>query len=71
MWCGAGFGPVPRAAYPLPKRAPGWLGHWWLGGIRCYDRGDGGADIYRFYHELFDIYPDTMNPSMFTYYLEV
>lgn len=25
----------------------GWNGHWWMGGARCYDRGDMALDLFR------------------------
>ncbi|CAG9568742.1 unnamed protein product [Danaus chrysippus] len=47
----------------------GWVGHWWMGGLRCYDRGDSATDIFRFYHEVFQVKPTTQ--TYLTYYLEI
>ncbi|KAL0811080.1 hypothetical protein ABMA28_010351 [Loxostege sticticalis] len=47
----------------------GWLGHWWMGGLRCYDRGEAADDMFRFYHEIFQVKPTTM--TYMSYYLEV
>ncbi|XP_049881378.1 uncharacterized protein LOC126377601 [Pectinophora gossypiella] len=47
----------------------GWVGHWWMGGARCRDRGEMADDIFKFYHEIFQIKPSTK--TYFTYYIEV
>ncbi|CAH2058408.1 unnamed protein product, partial [Iphiclides podalirius] len=65
------FGYIMPRAFTFPKRIRGWVGRWWLGGVRCYDRGDAAADIYRFYHEIFEIHPDTTSGAQLTYYLEI
>ncbi|XP_072946526.1 prostasin-like [Epargyreus clarus] len=59
---------MPRTSlYDLIGHA--WVGHWWMGGLRCYDRGESADDIFRFYHEIFVIKPETH--TFLTYYLEV
>ena len=59
---------MPRASiYDLI--AHGWVGHWWMGGLRCYDRGEAADDIFKFYHEIFQMKPIT--ETFATYYLEV
>ncbi|XP_045455195.1 uncharacterized protein LOC123664749 [Melitaea cinxia] len=46
-----------------------WNGHWWMGGLRCYDRGESADDIFIFYHEVFQVKPVTF--TYLTYYLEI
>ncbi|CAH4029686.1 unnamed protein product [Pieris brassicae] len=46
-----------------------WVGHWWMGGLRCYDRGEAADDMFRFYHEVFQVKPTTT--TYLTYYLEI
>uniref|UniRef100_A0A2H1WD84 SFRICE_013073 n=1 Tax=Spodoptera frugiperda TaxID=7108 RepID=A0A2H1WD84_SPOFR len=59
---------MPRASiYDLI--AHGWVGHWWMGGLRCYDRGEAAEDLFKFYHEIFQIKPVT--ETFLTYYLEI
>ncbi|KAL4713771.1 hypothetical protein ACJJTC_004302 [Scirpophaga incertulas] len=58
---------MPRASI-YDTLGHGWLGHWWMGGLRCYDRGDSANDIFRFYHEIFSVNPNTL--TYMSYYLE-
>ncbi|XP_069356036.1 uncharacterized protein [Maniola hyperantus] len=59
---------MPRAsAYDLVGHA--WVGHWWMGGLRCYDRGEAAEDMFRFYHEVFSVKP--VGTTYLTYYLEI
>ncbi|CAH0714813.1 unnamed protein product, partial [Brenthis ino] len=46
-----------------------WVGHWWEGGLRCSDRGEAADDMFRFYHEVFQVKPVTF--TTLTYYLEI
>ncbi|XP_045507102.1 uncharacterized protein LOC123703217 [Colias croceus] len=46
-----------------------WVGHWWMGGLRCYDRGDSADDLFRFYHEVFQVKPSSY--TYLNYYLEI
>lgn len=48
-----------------------WLGHWYMGGIRCFDRGAAADDMFRFYHEIFSINANTEGYNFITYGLEV
>ncbi|CAG4995471.1 unnamed protein product [Parnassius apollo] len=64
------FGYIMPRAVMLERTSKTWLGHWWMGGIRCYDRGDAAQDMYRFYHEIFQIYPDATS-SHIIFYLEI
>ncbi|CAK1589847.1 unnamed protein product [Parnassius mnemosyne] len=65
------FGYIMPRAIAMERHAKTWVGHWWMGGIRCYDRGDSAAGLFRFYHEIFQIYPDTTNPVFLSYFLEL
>ncbi|KAF9409969.1 hypothetical protein HW555_010808 [Spodoptera exigua] len=47
---------MPRASI-YDFIAHGWVGHWWMGGLRCYDRGEAAEDLFKFYHEIFQINP--------------
>ncbi|KAH9633755.1 hypothetical protein HF086_011054 [Spodoptera exigua] len=58
---------MPRASI-YDFIAHGWVGHWWMGGLRCYDRGEAAEDLFKFYHEIFQINPVT--ETFLTYYLE-
>ncbi|KAM3958013.1 uncharacterized protein ACR2FA_007964 [Aphomia sociella] len=59
---------MPRASiYDLVGH--GWQGHWWMGGLRCYDRGEAAEDMFKFYHEIFQVKPTTL--TYLSYYLEV
>ncbi|XP_050668980.1 uncharacterized protein LOC126968166 [Leptidea sinapis] len=59
---------MPRASvYDLIAHA--WVGHWWMGGLRCYDRGESADDIFRFYHEIFSVKPSSL--TYLNYYLEI
>lgn len=64
---------MPRAKKPRvnPWDVVGhaWVGHWWMGGIRCYDRGEAAEDLFKFYHESFQIKP--IDRTNFRYELEV
>ncbi|CAB3224788.1 unnamed protein product [Arctia plantaginis] len=44
-----------------------WLGHWDMGGIRCFDRGHAADDMFKFYHEIFNINVDTKGLNFITY----
>nr|XP_053620249.1 uncharacterized protein LOC128680834 [Plodia interpunctella] len=46
-----------------------WNGHWWMGGLRCFDRGDASSDLFKFYHETFQVKPTTQ--TYLHYHLEV
>ncbi|XP_046972736.1 CLIP domain-containing serine protease B9-like [Vanessa cardui] len=46
-----------------------WVGHWWMGGLRCHDRGEAAQDLFKFYHEVFQVKPVTF--TYLTYYMEV
>ncbi|XP_023940405.2 uncharacterized protein LOC112047497 [Bicyclus anynana] len=59
---------MPRAS-DQEQLSHSWVGHWWMGGIRCYDRGEAAEDMFRFYHEVFSIKPST--PTYLTYNLDI
>ncbi|CAG9792551.1 unnamed protein product [Diatraea saccharalis] len=59
---------MPRASI-YDRIGHGWLGHWWMGGLRCYDRGEAADDIFKFYHEIFSIKPTSF--TYMSYYLEI
>lgn len=59
---------VPRVTH-YQRFEAGWVGHWWLGGTACYDRGLASLNLFRFYHELFTLDPDVV--TNLTYYIEV
>ncbi|CAB3226182.1 unnamed protein product [Arctia plantaginis] len=48
-----------------------WLGHWYMGGIRCFDRGVKADDMFKFYHEIFSIKPKEDSFAYTSYYLEI
>ncbi|KAJ0171971.1 hypothetical protein K1T71_012734 [Dendrolimus kikuchii] len=45
------------------------FGHWWMGGLRCYDRGEAASDMFKFYHEVFALRPS--GTTYLTYYMEL
>ncbi|KAI8423851.1 hypothetical protein MSG28_012860, partial [Choristoneura fumiferana] len=61
---------MPRASdTPSDRVGHAWVGHWWMGGLRCYDRGRSALDLFRFYHEVFSVKP--LTKTYLTYYLEI
>ncbi|XP_060807697.1 uncharacterized protein LOC132903418 [Amyelois transitella] len=58
---------MPRAS--IHDKHHEWVGHWWMGGLRCFDRGDASNDLFKFYHEIFQVKPTT--PTYLMYHLEV
>ncbi|XP_049881166.1 CLIP domain-containing serine protease B9-like [Pectinophora gossypiella] len=61
---------MPRTYLPNKLReAKGWIGKWWMGGFRCYDRGSFADDLFRFYHEHFSVNP--VIETYLTYYIEL
>ncbi|CAB3226277.1 unnamed protein product [Arctia plantaginis] len=60
---------MPRTSRIVERGQSKWVGHWWMGGLRCYDRGDAATDLYKFYHEIFSVKPTTS--FRMTYYLEI
>ncbi|XP_061705543.1 uncharacterized protein LOC133516566 [Cydia pomonella] len=63
------FGYVMPRASPYDQVGHAWVGHWWMGGVRCYDRGDAALDIFRFYQEIFRVKPVAL--SRVNYHLEI
>ncbi|XP_021208521.3 uncharacterized protein LOC105842605 [Bombyx mori] len=59
---------MPRASL-YDKIGHTWNGHWWMGGLRCFDRGEAANDIFKFYHEIFQLKPSTK--TYMTYTLEI
>lgn len=59
---------MPRSS-TVSQSNLGWTGHWWVAGLRCYDRGTAALDLFKFYHEVFFIQPS--GETFLTYYLEV
>ncbi|CAB3237843.1 unnamed protein product [Arctia plantaginis] len=62
---------MPRAGHEHPGFGHHWLGHWYMGGIRCFDRGHAADDMFKFYHEIFNINVDTKGLNFITYGLEI
>ncbi|XP_049881164.1 uncharacterized protein LOC126377474 [Pectinophora gossypiella] len=60
---------MPRASLYDFQGFHKWIGHWWMGGPRCQDRGDAADDLMRFYHEIFQVQPATH--TRMDYYLEI
>ncbi|KAJ2945011.1 hypothetical protein O0L34_g1907 [Tuta absoluta] len=60
---------MPRAINPHDILRHSWIGHWYMGGPRCYDRADQADDIFLFYHEIFQAKPD--DDIYMNYYIEI
>lgn len=62
---------MPRAIYAKSYDlfGHGWNGHWWMGGMACYNRGEAAENMFKFYHEVFQLQPT--GETLVQYYLEV
>ncbi|XP_041972082.1 CLIP domain-containing serine protease B9-like [Aricia agestis] len=63
------FGYITPRVSPHDLVNHGWVGHWWMGGPRCYERGDAAMIFFKFYHEVFQVLPSSK--TYLNYYLEI
>lgn len=59
---------MSRTSMADDSRYHAWVGHWWMGGVACYNRGEAADSMFKFYHEVFQVKGE--KHTLVVYYLE-